>query len=183
MSLHWIHRNTLKTLLHSLVLLATPVFSTDIFEYHKDFHFLLERGKQLYQIPKKIDLITPELTLEVQVFAAADIRASAELLFTSTSMLMQQHAAMVEIFTETEYFKDSHIRPSIQILLDNAAKVHQKCTRYMTVIKRPDLFQQILDLDAIATDIQDKLVKYSSSVVPEPTDTLVIPSTQSRKTE
>lgn len=171
-------RNGLWSLLPALLLLAASPQVTEagnIFEYHEDFHFLLEKGKNLYQIPRKIDAITPSLNQEVEIFAAADVRASAELLYTSTSMLLQQHATLVDVFTKTEYFKDAHIRPSIEILLNNAEKVRLKCNRYLAVIKRPELFQQILDLDEIAKGIELKLGKYRPVIKPVQTDAPSMP--------
>ena len=170
----------MRSLIPSLILMAaTSILNgADIFQYHEDFHTLLDKGKQLYQIPKKIDAITPTLNQEVEIFAAADIRASAELLYTSTSMLLQQHATMVDVFTKTEYFKDSHIRPSIEILLNNTEKVRIKCNRYLAVVKRPELFQQILNLDEIAKDIELKLGKYRPAVTPIPTTSPSLPTTE-----
>ncbi len=178
MSHKWFQKTAVKALFPYLCFLAGPMNATDIFQYHEDFHALLEKGKQLYQIPKKIDAITPNLDLEVEIFAAADIRASADLLYTSTSMLLQLHAALVDVFTETEYFKESHIRPSIETLLNNTDRVRLKCQRYMTVVKRPELFQQILNLDEIASEIDAKLGKYRPVVKPVPTATPTPPAAQ-----
>ena len=178
-------RNGLWSLLPALILLAaSPQMSEagNIFEYHEDFHFLLEKGKSLYHIPKKIDAITPSLNQEVEIFAAADVRASAELLYTSTSMLLQQHATLVDVFSQTEYFKDAHIRPSIEILLNNAEKVRLKCNRYLAVVKRPELFQQILDLDEIAKGIEQKLGKYRPVIKPVQTDSTSLPFPKAQST-
>ena len=174
-------RNGLWSLLPALILLAASPQRTeanDIFQYHEDFHFLLEKGKNLYQIPKKIDAITPSLNQEVEIFAAADVRASAELLYTSTSMLLQQHATLVDVFSKTEYFKDAHIRPSIEILLNNTEKVRLKCNRYLAVVKRPELFQQILNLDEIAKGIELKLGKYRPAIKPVQKDSPTMPIQQ-----
>lgn len=132
----------------------------EIFTYHQDFRFLLDRGQQLFEIPRKVDAITPTLHLEVEIFAAADIRASAELLYTSTSMLLQQHATLVDVFTETQYFKSSHIRPAIEMLLNNNRSVAEKCERYLGVVRRPELFQQILNLKEVTESIETNLGKY-----------------------
>ena len=166
----------LKTFTVCLCMLVSSSHAADIFQYHDDFHSLLEKGKKLYKIPNKIDAITPTLNLEVEIFAAADTRSSAELLYTSTSMLLQQHATLVDVYTKTEYFKDSHIRPSIEILLYNAERVRLKCSRYLSVVKRPELFQQILDLDEIAKDIESNLGKYRPSIKPVQTKTPSIPT-------
>ncbi|MEQ9824885.1 MAG: hypothetical protein ABQ298_10920 [Puniceicoccaceae bacterium] len=144
-----------------------------IFTYHQDFRFLLDRGQQLFEIPRKVDGITPTLHLEVEIFAAADIRASAELLYTSTSMLLQQHATLVDVFTETRYFKEDHIRPAIEMLLSNNRSVAEKCERYLGVVRRPELFQQILNLKEVTESIETNLGKYRAkasdkTTLPEP---------------
>jgi hypothetical protein len=143
-----------------LMWLGSHVEGNTIFEFHRDFHFLLADGQALFEIPPRIDKITPQLELEVEIFAAADIRASADLLYTSVSMLLHHHAALVEVFSETQFFSSAHILPSIELLLNNTEKVKLKCKRYLTVVKRPELFQQILNLDSLARNIESNLAKY-----------------------
>lgn len=151
-----------------MLMTLTSAFANDIFSYHEEFRFLLPHSESLEKIPKSIDLFAANLNNEVEVFAAEDLRSSSKLLYTSTSMLLLQHAALVDVYTQTRYFKDTHIQLSIDVLLKNCHATRMKCRKYIQVVKRPLLFQALLNLDEIAKDIITHLGKYEQKPAANP---------------
>ena len=154
----------MKASILALFVTVLSVSGSDIYQYHEDFRFLLTHSEKLAEIPKKVATFAPLLENEVEVFAAENISSASDLLYTSTYLLLQQHAALVDVYVETHTFKDSYIQPSIEVLVRACSKVRCKCAKYLKVVRNPDLFQQILDLDEIAKDIETRLKKY----VPKP---------------
>ena len=154
----------MKASILALFVTVLSVSGSDIFEYHEDFRVLLAHSEELLEIPKTVATFASTLDNEVEVFAAENVSASSELLYTSAYMLLQQHATLVDIYVKTSTFQDGYIQPSIAMLLNNCAKVRAKCKKYLKVVRNPQLFQQILNLDEIAKDIEAKLGKY----VPKP---------------
>jgi hypothetical protein len=157
----------MKALTFTLFLSMISVSGSNISEYHEDFRFLLTHSEKLMEMPKTLSVIIPTLDSEIEIFAAENVSASCELLYTSTYMLLQQHATLVEIYVQTSSFKDSYIKPSIQLLLNNCLKIRAKNKKYLKVVRQPQIFQQILNLDEIAKDIETRLRKYDPA--PQPT--------------
>lgn len=158
----------MKASILALFVTVLSVSGSDIFEYHEDFRMLLGHSEQLLEIPKTVATFSSTLDDEVEVFAAENISSSSELLYTSTYMVLQQHATLVDIYVKTSTFEDAYIQPSIAMLLRNCAKVRAKCKKYLKVVRNPQLFQQILNLDEIAKDIETQLGKYVPKPEPAP---------------
>jgi hypothetical protein len=150
----------------ALFVTALSAWGGDICKYHEDFRFLLAHSETLAEMQKKVATFSSLLDNEVEIFAAENINSSCDLLYTSTYMLLQQHAALVDVYVQTSTFEDSYILPSIEMLLRNCAKVRAKCKKYLNVVRNPELFQQILNLDEIAKDIQTRLGKYAPKPKP-----------------
>ena len=165
----------MKASILALFVTVLSVSGSDIHQYHEDFRFLLTHSEKLAEIPKKVATFAPLLENEVEVFAAENISSASESLYTSTYLLLQQHAVLVDVYVETHTFKDAYIRPSIEVLVRACSKVRHKCEKYLKVVRNPELFQQILDLEEIAKDIESRLSKYVPKPAPPSTPAPVNP--------
>jgi hypothetical protein len=139
-----------------------------IFQSHEELRFLLPHTEALAEITTRIDTLIPKLEREIGHFAAMETRASAELLYTATSMVLQFHAAMVDVFSNTRYFDPALSRPGIQLLVSQSERIRKRCSRLLAVVERQELRETILKLDGIAADIETRLARYR--VDSKPTD-------------
>lgn len=147
-----------------LVLIVTQWVAADsIFTFHEDFRDLPAHSSSLIEMKDQLAKNSSFLSEGVEVYAALDIRNSVELLDSSIRMLLHHHATSVDSFVRAKYFEEKHLVLSINLLLEHCGKTREKCRKYMNLIRRPSLFQVILNLDETAGAIEAKLGKYRKS--------------------
>jgi hypothetical protein len=146
----------MRPLLALAVALATTQAEATIFRNHEELRSLLPHTENLMVVIREIDALAPSLEREISQFAAVEARADAELLLTTSSMILQFHAALVQVYAKTGHFDETYLNPSLEVLAAHAKRTEARCTRLLQVIERPDLVRNVFKLQTIARTLADQ---------------------------
>jgi len=139
---------------------AQSLAAEGIFQYHEDFRSLPKMSERLAQLETEIVETSSFLTDSIEVHAALSVQSSVELLRASVRFVLIQHAASVESFGKTGFYSEDHMKLAVQLLLKNSEVVKDRCRSQMNLVRRPSLFQIILGVDGIASELLEMLKAY-----------------------